>query len=289
MKAPGLVEQFYLYGEPPADVAPDFLHVETIHARAHPAGGQIRPHMHSLLNHILLIETGEGTILTDDRVQDFTAPHLIFMPAGLIHGFTFSPRVSGHIITSASTYLNACLAGDVSLPVTQSLALSLDKSWRTEFRFWAERLMRELVWQAPLRAAAMEVSFKALLISLARLLALRAMAQVEAPGARHLLARFRALVEANFRANLPLPAYLQLLKVSEAQLRYACAKAGESAPAQIILARRMIEAKRLLIYSDMPVAACGESLGFADPAYFSRQFAKATGQAPGAYRRQHRR
>lgn len=284
----GLVEQFYLYGEPPADVAPDFLHVETIHARAHPAGGQIRPHMHNLLNHILLIATGEGTILTDDKRRDFTAPHLIFMPAGLIHGFEFSPRVSGHIVTSASAYLNACLAGDVSLPVTESLALALDKDWRKEFRFWAERLMRELVWQAPLRSAAMEVSFRALLISLARLLALRETARAEAPAARHLLARFRALVEQNFRENLPLSEYLARLKVSEAQLRYACAKAGENAPAQIILARRMIEAKRMLIYSDMPVAACGESLGFADPAYFSRQFCKATGQAPSAYRRLHR-
>ncbi len=284
----GLVEQFYLYGEPPADVAPDFLHVETIHARAQPAGGQIRPHMHNLLNHILLIGTGEGTILTDDKRQDFTAPHLIFMPAGLIHGFAFSPRVSGHIVTSASAYLNACLAGDVSLPVTESLALGLDRSWRKEFRFWAERLMRELVWQAPLRSAAIEVSFRALLISLARLLALRQTAPADAPGARHVLARFRALVEKNFRDNRPLSDYLDRLKVSEAQLRYACAKAGETAPAQIILARRMIEAKRMLIYSDLPVAACGERLGFADPAYFSRQFAKAAGLAPGAYRRLHR-
>lgn len=288
MKMPGLVERFYLYGEPPTDVALDFLHVETIHTRARPAGGQIRPHVHNQLNHILLLEAGEGTVLTDDKRQDFVAPHLIFMPAGLIHGFEFSPRVSGHIITTASTYLAACLAGDLSLPVAKSLMLELDKPWQKEFHFWAERLMRELVWQAPLRSAAVEVNFRALLISLVRRLALQETVQVEAPAARHLLARFRVLVEENFRAPQPLSDYLTQLKVSEAQLRYACAKAGDAAPAQIIFTRRMIEAKRMLIYSDMPVAACGEYLGFADPAYFSRQFTKATGQAPSAYRRSHR-
>lgn len=284
-----LVEQFYLYGEPPAEIAPDFLHVETIHARARPAGGHIKPHTHSQLNHVMLIGTGAGVILTDDKSQDFTAPCLIFMPAGLIHGFEFNPRVSGYIITSASSFLNACLAAEVRLPVAQSLTLKLDQHWRKEFYFWAERLMRELGWRAPLRGAAIEVSFRALLISLARLLALHDITQAEGRGMRTLLARFHALVEQHFRENLTLAEYLARLKVSEAQLRYACAKAGDQAPTRMILARRMIEAKRMLIYSDMPVAACAESLGFVDPAYFSRQFSKMTGQAPSTYRLHHRR
>lgn len=284
-----LVRQFYLYGEPPADVAPDFLHVETIHARSQPAAGQIRPHIHSQLNHILLIGTGEGMVLTDDQKQPFPVPCLIFMPAGLIHGFEFSPQVSGYIVTSASSFLTACLSPDADLPVASSLTIRLDQDWQKEFYFWAERLMHELVWQAPLQRAAIEVGFRALLISLARLLALYETDETKPPSARHLLARFRLLVEENFRSALPLPDYLARLKVSEAQLRYACAKAGENTPAQMILARRLIEAKRILIYSDMPVSACAETLGFTDPAYFSKQFSKITGQSPSAYRHAHRR
>lgn len=284
-----LVEQFYLYGEQPTDVAPDFLHVETIHARSQPAAGQIRPHIHSQLNHILLIGTGEGVVVTDDQKQPFSVPCLIFMPAGLIHGFEFSPRVSGYIITSASSFLNACLSREVDLPITKSLTIKLDQTWQKEFYFWAERLMQELIWQAPLRGAAIEIGFRALLISLARLLTLHETDQNQAPASRHLLARFRLLVEENFRNALPLPDYLTRLKVSEAQLRYACAKSGENTPAQLILARRIIEAKRILIYSDMPVSACAEILGFTDAAYFSKQFSKITGQSPRTYRQTHHR
>ena len=283
-----LVEEFYLYGEPPLDVAPDFLHVETIHARAQPAAWRIRPHTHDQLNHILLISTGEGMVITDDQKQGFSLPSLVFMPAGLIHGFEFSPRTSGYVITCASSFLNACLSCGVDLPIAQSLMIQLSQDWQREFYFWAERLMNELVWQAPLHSAAVEVNFRALLISLARLLALHDIDKAKTPGARHLLAKFRLLIEKNFRSALPLPEYLARLKASEAQLRYACTQAGENTPVQMILARRMIEAKRILIYSDMPISTCAQALGFTDPAYFSRQFTQITGQSPSFYRRTHR-
>lgn len=49
---------------------------------------------------------------------------------------------------------------------------------------------------------------------------------------------------------------------------------------------RMIEAARLLRDSSLPVAAVGASVGFADPAYFSRSFTRHLGISPRAYQRQ---
>jgi AraC-like DNA-binding protein len=45
-----------------------------------------------------------------------------------------------------------------------------------------------------------------------------------------------------------------------------------------------LEAKRLLAYSDLPVAAIGHQLGFTEPTNFGRFFVRETGLTPGEFR-----
>lgn len=46
----------------------------------------------------------------------------------------------------------------------------------------------------------------------------------------------------------------------------------------------VLEAKRLLYYTNMDVKEIAFSLGYEDPTYFSRLFSKVTGISPGAFR-----
>ena len=48
--------------------------------------------------------------------------------------------------------------------------------------------------------------------------------------------------------------------------------------------RLMLEARRLLAYTPMAVAQVAQQLGFDDPAYFSKCFARQVGSTPSAYR-----
>jgi len=55
-------------------------------------------------------------------------------------------------------------------------------------------------------------------------------------------------------------------------------------PHKFILQLRIDTAKELLTYSLMSVGEIAESIGFSDPAYFSRLFRKSTGVSPMTYR-----
>ena len=61
-------------------------------------------------------------------------------------------------------------------------------------------------------------------------------------------------------------------------------KGGRKSALDIVHERLMLEARRLLAYTSMPVAQVAEQLGYADPAYFSKFFARAVGQTPTTYR-----
>jgi AraC family transcriptional activator of pobA len=100
-----------------------------------------------------------------------------------------------------------------------------------------------------------------------------------------LTARFRGLVEQRYREHPPLEAYARDLGVSLSQLRTACLKSAAAPPLRLIHERLMLEARRLLIYTSLTVAQVAYSLGYDDPAHFSRSFAQHAGCSPRAFRR----
>mgnify|MGYP000997376766 CR=1 FL=1 len=99
-----------------------------------------------------------------------------------------------------------------------------------------------------------------------------------------LLQRYRALLDRHFRAHEPVSFYASQLGVTADHLSRVCrANAGTSA-LDIMHERVLLEARRLLAYSNAPVADVGRDVGFEDPGYFSRFFVKLAGQSPSAYR-----
>jgi AraC family transcriptional activator of pobA len=58
----------------------------------------------------------------------------------------------------------------------------------------------------------------------------------------------------------------------------------EQSPMQMVHARVFLEAKRELFYTRVSVSEIAYSLGFDDPAYFTRFFSQRAGMSPSAFR-----
>jgi AraC-like DNA-binding protein len=56
-------------------------------------------------------------------------------------------------------------------------------------------------------------------------------------------------------------------------------------PNQFIINRILLEAKRLLFYTDKPVKEIAYDLGYEDPAYFNRLFTHKTGSTPTNFKK----
>jgi AraC family transcriptional activator of pobA len=284
-----IVPSFSLYGEPPRDIGHHFLHLEPIDDRSRPADWNIRPHAHDNLSHVFFVSAGAGEMRTDSGMFAFDAPSLLIVPARAIHAFTWEPGTAGRVLTISDSYLGEVLArgrefGEL-FAAPDRLALRSADDDATRIADDLEGLGHELAWTAPAHATAVEAQLLGLLVKILRIARRADSRGYPSPG-RHaeLVAQYREAVEEGFRTSHRVADYAAGLGVSLPRLRAACLKSASRTPLQLLGDRVVLEAKRLMLYSNMTVNEAGYFLGFDDPAYFSRVFRRHTGLSPRAFR-----
>tara|TARA_B100000497_G_C7671245_1_gene405090 strand:- start:639 stop:1463 length:825 start_codon:yes stop_codon:yes gene_type:complete len=100
----------------------------------------------------------------------------------------------------------------------------------------------------------------------------------------NIVREFNFLVERHFKEFHSVVEYANLLNKAPKTLSNLFKKLGNKTPLQFIQNRLLIEAIRLLKYSDKSISDIGYDLGFSDVQSFSRFFKKQKGYSPNEYR-----
>ncbi|MGW7646335.1 helix-turn-helix domain-containing protein [Streptomyces bobili] len=95
---------------------------------------------------------------------------------------------------------------------------------------------------------------------------------------------FREAVERDFATNHSVSAYADALGYSRRTLVRAVRAATGETPKGFIDKRVVLEAKRLLAHTGLPIGRVGAAVGFPDPANFSKFFHQHTDMTPAAFR-----
>lgn len=98
--------------------------------------------------------------------------------------------------------------------------------------------------------------------------------------------RFSHLVEANYHRYHNVAAYAKLLFISPKTLYRKIVEEKGTSPNTIIKNRIILQAKRLLVNTDLTVKEIATQLGYEDPSYFVRFFKIQTGKSPVEFRKQ---
>lgn len=96
--------------------------------------------------------------------------------------------------------------------------------------------------------------------------------------------RFQQLVDERFAQWHQVADYASELCYTEKSLARAVAAATGMTAKAFIAARINLEAKRLLVHTDLPVGAIAEKLGFDEPTNFSKFFKREVGHTPADFR-----
>ncbi|MEI6142194.1 MAG: helix-turn-helix transcriptional regulator [Mariniphaga sp.] len=91
---------------------------------------------------------------------------------------------------------------------------------------------------------------------------------------------FRDLLESSYTRLKSVNDYAKIICISEKRLGQATDKILGKLPKEIINDRILLEAKRLLVHTNLSIKEIGQNLGFDDPTYFVRFFKKNTRTTP---------
>ncbi|WP_218597978.1 helix-turn-helix domain-containing protein [Polaribacter sp. NJDZ03] len=98
---------------------------------------------------------------------------------------------------------------------------------------------------------------------------------------------FSLLVEQNFKTMHSVTEYANRLGLSPKSITKHFQKLGAKTPSDFIKNRILLEAKRLLVYTDKTVKEIAFELGFNDPAYFTRFFTKGIEKSPLQFKKEY--
>ena len=275
------IQSYSLFGE--SQHLPDVLHCETIADRSALHDWELAPHRHERLHQVLLITEGGGMAELDGESLPLVPGSLVNVPAGHVHAFRFHKHTQGWVTTFADELLDELFmrVGDVRAELTHACVIQATP----DVQVTMSQIWQEFCSQAKARALVLRGLSAVLLGWVARHITPDNNKDAQASAAR-VVQRFKALIDQHFLEHWQVSDYAQALAISPTHLsRLTRASTGGSA-LRLIEARIMREARRNLAYTNLSISTIAYTLGYSDPAYFSRVFTRDAGVSPKAFRAQ---
>lgn len=97
---------------------------------------------------------------------------------------------------------------------------------------------------------------------------------------------FSRLVNIHYKEKHSVADYADLLNLAPKTLSNKFHKLNLENPNEMIKNRIVLEAKRLLLYSELTIKEIAYQLGYEDPAYFNRIFTQKSGKTPASFRKE---
>ena len=272
------IQVYNLFGE--SSDLPDVVHCETVASRSVLHDWKLAVHRHARLHQVILIERGGGEATLDGQVYALRPMHVVNVPVGDVHGFNFMPGTQGWVVTIAAEILDETLLAPEGLRSVLSKCTVVRGT--PQMRATMKQIFAEFAGRNFGRAHVLRALSASLIGLVARELA-RGKGDSSAADSE-LFRRFEALLEQHHLERWSVSDYAAALSITPTHLNRVTRAATGDTASHLILNRLIREARRNLVYTNLPVSTIAYALGFDDPAYFSRVYAAATGRSPRAFR-----
>jgi len=217
---------------------------------------------------------GYGSVLIDFENYPLSGKSLIAIGPGRVHAWQVKKLIGGLYIAFTQEFFDGTRPPPSALfdyPFIFGGEVSPVVRLKPKQGEQAQNLFREISQESKkhenLAVEMIHHQLRSLMVHLARLYAATSPAPFAAIG---LVRRFHQAVERSFRASTSVRDYAKMLGVTTSHLTESLRLETGLTAGELIRARLLLEAKRLLLHSELTIAEIGYELGFEDPSYFSR-------------------
>jgi AraC-like DNA-binding protein len=247
--------------------------------------GEPVPHCHAF-HQVFFITEGTGTHWVDGEETRIHGPWVMLVPKGKKHLYLPDAQDEGWMFDFDEEFLDE----DASWLFSDFLASPNLPLPKDELFQQASTLAR-LLWDlGKLRNDESRPVLRHLLSAFLHLLQGRIREQAAHKQAHRssdfkLFQAFLRQLDESFAAEKEVEFYARKLRCTARRLSSACRLILGKTPQILILERSMLEAKRLLLHSDLSIQQIAAELGCEDQSNFTKAFRKVSGETPSQFRK----
>lgn len=251
------------------------------------------PHKHNYYE-MCFFTGGSGEHEIDFVSHAIVSPSIHFLRPGQVHLIKRGEKYQGYLFVFSEEFYNLRFQNIDIIPgyplVTQlkdGPILNLNEIMFTEFHSLVENIENEIKEldsdSEEIIISYLKIFFLKLRQNFSKLIA----TENNTPGSmKSMVFRFNQLVDKYYNQIHNVKEFAELLGESPVQLNRAIRSVTGKTASEVIIERLILEAKRLLMFSDLSNKEVAYQLNYEDPSYFARIFRKKTGLTPTDFRNQ---
>ncbi len=244
--------------------------------------------------HVLWFQKGITNHLVDFKQITIEPNTILFLNKDIVHHFDTNGNFDGKAIMFTDSFFcktetntkylrNSILFND--LFSVSKIKLNQNKGFEDLFALIIDESMNE---NDPFHSDILRNLLHNLLLKSERVRREQDFTEIKKDAHLDYVIMFKDLLEKEFRNRKQVSNYTDELIVSAKRLNQATSKVLGKSPKELIDERVMLEAKRLLVYTNESVKEIGFELGFEEPTNFIKYFRKHSDITPVEFREQFR-
>lgn len=233
-----------------------------------------------------LVENGEGCGIIDFKEQHFSSGDAFLIQPGQVHRFINSENAEGWLLMTDSSFVDSaekCIFDDFSLFAS---SFHIDEQRRNELKQIATILAGRIdcIINKQTKATARRLAETFIGIVAEAVQDINLQQTKHSHRQMEIVLSFRRLLAEHLATSRQPSYYASLLNISTVYLNEVVKGVTGMNATLYIKNEVVLQAKRLLVHTDLAVKEISGRLGIDDYAYFSRLFTQTTGISPTLFR-----
>jgi len=235
----------------------------------------------------MILEEGDVDLMIDFQVFPLRPSSIMVIQPGQVHAYKSGVPLRGWFVAMDALMMGEMVKKSLEENIIEPQPRQVSGAVLQELIEIARILYHHSQQESYLFQATVIHSLAAAFVSLftASYVAVASAGPENLSRASWITRQFRALVTRYFRTEKSPSAYAQRLHYSLPHLNESVKQVTGFTVSYWIQYETMLEARRMLYFTDLDVKEIAAELGYEDPAYFTRLFNKSVGQTPLQFRK----
>lgn len=275
-----------LYGDVNGQYSAEYIFLELIATRSQTFDWNIKPHIHSSLFQVFIIQTGQVNIQENTQTHQVKAPCIFLVPPTYLHGLTYTPDVKGYILTVSTSIMEDIFKTFSetfkTFSQTQIITHFEEPNFFESIMNLIKVLEKELFGEASERSAMLRAYLINFFVSLYRM----SQEGEEIKKDSLSLTYFRKFQQSIRNSEYPksIPDFAEELNITPVHLNRICKTVAGKSAIELVHQNVITEAQKYLLHTSYSVSEIAYLLKFEYPNYFAKLFKKYVGMSPKEFR-----